>query len=327
MGFRYRKSINLGGGFRINLSKSGVGYSWGTKGYRITKTAKGKIRSTTSIPGMGISYTKEYGGRKQNSVPDENYNYYNTQEIQNADAKSITSDGLYEMLFAANKALSLRKINYVIGIVCLAIGIVFPFALIGVVICICFLFYLKKRAIINLKYYFYDEQEKEVNERMRPLIKISESNKLWWISQTSCVINKKYSAGAANSVKRQRCVASTKVPFPFTCNSTAVAFKSGKETLLFLPDKLFVMQGIKVGAVSYCDVTTSVRGTRFVEEELVPKDAKIVDYTWQYVNKSGAPDKRFQNNKKIPVCLYGEMEVRSGNGINTVIMFSNVDIQ
>ena len=41
MGFRYRKSINLGGGFRINLSKSGVGYSWGVKGYRVTKTAKG----------------------------------------------------------------------------------------------------------------------------------------------------------------------------------------------------------------------------------------------------------------------------------------------
>ena len=35
MGFRVRKSINLGGGFRINLSKSGIGYSWGTKGYRV----------------------------------------------------------------------------------------------------------------------------------------------------------------------------------------------------------------------------------------------------------------------------------------------------
>ena len=32
MGFRFRKSINLGGGFRVNLSKSGIGYSWGTKG-------------------------------------------------------------------------------------------------------------------------------------------------------------------------------------------------------------------------------------------------------------------------------------------------------
>ena len=37
MGLRFRKSINLGGGFRINLSKSGVGYSWGAKGYRVTK--------------------------------------------------------------------------------------------------------------------------------------------------------------------------------------------------------------------------------------------------------------------------------------------------
>lgn len=32
LGLRFRKSINLGGGFRINLSKSGVGYSWGAPG-------------------------------------------------------------------------------------------------------------------------------------------------------------------------------------------------------------------------------------------------------------------------------------------------------
>ena len=66
MGLRYRKSINLGGGFRINLSKSGVGYSWGVKGYRITKTAKGTIRRTASIPGTGISYVHETG--KNNSA-------------------------------------------------------------------------------------------------------------------------------------------------------------------------------------------------------------------------------------------------------------------
>lgn len=59
MGFKYRKSINLGGGFRINVSKSGVGYSWGTKGFRITKTAKGTTRRTYSIPRTGISYVSE----------------------------------------------------------------------------------------------------------------------------------------------------------------------------------------------------------------------------------------------------------------------------
>lgn len=40
MGFRFRKSINLGKGFRINLSKSGIGYSVGGKGFRLTKKAK-----------------------------------------------------------------------------------------------------------------------------------------------------------------------------------------------------------------------------------------------------------------------------------------------
>ena len=59
MGTRYRKSINLGGGFRINISKSGIGYSWGTKGYRVTKTVNGKTRKTYSIPGTGLSYVEE----------------------------------------------------------------------------------------------------------------------------------------------------------------------------------------------------------------------------------------------------------------------------
>lgn len=67
MGFRYRKSINLGGGFKINLSKSGIGYSWGTKGYRVTKTARGTTRKTYSVPGTGLSYVKETGKRSQSS--------------------------------------------------------------------------------------------------------------------------------------------------------------------------------------------------------------------------------------------------------------------
>ena len=52
MGMRFSKSINLGGGLRMNLSKSGVGFSAGTKGFRVTKTAKGRTRTTASIPGL-----------------------------------------------------------------------------------------------------------------------------------------------------------------------------------------------------------------------------------------------------------------------------------
>lgn len=61
MGLRMRKSINLGGGLRVNISKSGIGYSWGVPGYRITKTATGKTRKTYSIPGTGLSYVEKTG--------------------------------------------------------------------------------------------------------------------------------------------------------------------------------------------------------------------------------------------------------------------------
>lgn len=66
MGFRFRKSINFGP-FRINFSKSGVGYSFGGKGFRVTKTADGRTRSTASIPGTGVSYVKEQSSKKKSS--------------------------------------------------------------------------------------------------------------------------------------------------------------------------------------------------------------------------------------------------------------------
>ena len=59
MGLRFRKSVNLGGGFRVNFSKSGAGFSWGTKGFRLTKKAGGGTRTTLSIPGTGISYVSD----------------------------------------------------------------------------------------------------------------------------------------------------------------------------------------------------------------------------------------------------------------------------
>jgi len=59
MGFRFRKSVNFGP-FRVNFSKSGIGYSVGGKGFRATKKAGGGFRTTASIPGTGISYTKDY---------------------------------------------------------------------------------------------------------------------------------------------------------------------------------------------------------------------------------------------------------------------------
>lgn len=335
MGFRYRKSINLGGGFRINLSKSGVGYSWGVKGYRVTKTAKGTTRKTASIPGTGISYTQETGKNNsrrestpthQKPVQSIDNNHYDTQNIVNNVATNMVSEGLEDMLAAASKTLKLNKLStiglWVTGIWGFGLPIMFLFAAVFLTLKI----YVKTKGAIDLDYSIDDDQQSEVNERMKPLIKIAECAKVWRIMQTSKVIDKKYASGASNTVNRTACNATTKTPFPFKANVQVASFKAGKETLLFLPDKLFIIQGSKIGALNYSDISSNTHTTRFIESESVPRDSQVVGHTWKYVNKSGGPDKRFKDNRQLPICLYGELELSSTSGLNTVIMFSNPNI-
>ena len=67
MGWRYRKSVKLPLGFRLNFSKSGMGWSWGVKGARITKMANGKTRYTATYPG-GLQYIEERGPKQRKPV-------------------------------------------------------------------------------------------------------------------------------------------------------------------------------------------------------------------------------------------------------------------
>lgn len=84
MGFRFRKSVNLGG-VRFTASKSGVSTSIGGKGFRVTKHANGKVSSTASIPGTGISYTSNLSSSKSfdSKEPEGHYGY--SQYTDNSD--------------------------------------------------------------------------------------------------------------------------------------------------------------------------------------------------------------------------------------------------
>ena len=58
MGLNFRKSISLGKGLKLNLSKSGPSVSFGKSGLRQSINLKGQARTTVGIPGTGIYYTK-----------------------------------------------------------------------------------------------------------------------------------------------------------------------------------------------------------------------------------------------------------------------------
>jgi hypothetical protein len=99
----------------------------------------------------------------------------------------------------------------------------------------------------------------------------------------------------------------------------------GKQTLYFFPDRILVFEGPEVGAVSYDSVSVVLGQTRFVEENGVPADAQIVDSTWRYVNKNGTPDRRFNNNRELPVVLYSQIRISSPAGLNIALESSNLN--
>jgi len=57
MGLNFRKSINLGKGFKLNIGKGSIGISGGVKGARVSMNSKGRKTATFSLPGTGLSYS------------------------------------------------------------------------------------------------------------------------------------------------------------------------------------------------------------------------------------------------------------------------------
>lgn len=61
MGIRYRKSIGLGKGVRLNVGKGSLGISAGVKGAHVSVNSKRGVTTSVGAPGTGVSYSKTRG--------------------------------------------------------------------------------------------------------------------------------------------------------------------------------------------------------------------------------------------------------------------------
>jgi hypothetical protein len=60
MGLRFRKSFSFRG-LRLNLSRRGIGSSWGLPGIRFGVAADGRRYLSLGIPGTGLYYMHYFG--------------------------------------------------------------------------------------------------------------------------------------------------------------------------------------------------------------------------------------------------------------------------
>jgi hypothetical protein len=67
MGFRFRKSVKLFPGVRLNISKGGLSTSIGGRGATFNLSKRG-VRGTAGIPGSGLSYSTMLSGGRNRSA-------------------------------------------------------------------------------------------------------------------------------------------------------------------------------------------------------------------------------------------------------------------
>lgn len=101
MGLRFRKSVSLFPGVRLNFSKGGMSLSAGVPGFRKTINTKGQVTTTTGIPGTGLYYVetkKRNNTPKQRTTPTRHYNYeLQDQQSYYEPENNITSNNIVQV--------------------------------------------------------------------------------------------------------------------------------------------------------------------------------------------------------------------------------------
>lgn len=342
MGFYVRKSIKAGP-FRYNLSKSGVGVSVGVPGFRVGTGPRGNyIRAGKG----GVYYRATIGGsRRQPAQPAPQPSYapprqpiggsVPMEDITGVSASELVPTGADDLVSQLNEAG--RRIPFawavLFAVIVLAIAAQGVGAIVLLVLGIPLVAWMyqrdrARRSVVA----FYDVEDEharwftELVATFEDLVKMSEA---WRVNASGRVQNTyqyKVNSGASEIVKRVDAKRSLTGPKVLATNIAVPSFESGRQALYFLPDRLLIHDGKRFSDVNYGALASDCSPQRFIESKRKPCDSQQVNTTWQYVNVKGGPDRRYKNNRKLPVMLYGEINLSAPGGLHWLMQFSRAPL-
>lgn len=348
MGFYIRKSVNVGA-FRFNLSKSGVGVSVGVKGLRIGTGPRGHYvqmgagglyyRATLPSPGGDRPQPAPGPTRVPGSARAGPADPTHVETLDSAafhQMVNVSGDALIDEL--NDKSARFWQWKWGTGLLIGAFwfwqsamsahhyeapGWVF---LLWLLVSLGLVYWLYERDIVaKTTVLFYDlapDMETAYEAWHQAWLSLAASKRLWRIDSLATGHDGRYHANAGTLIKRTPISAGRGQP-PLVKSNIEVPFlNTGKVNLYFLPDRILLYAGSRVGVLSYRDLRIDGKTSRFIEDGAVPADAQVVDKAWRYSNRDGSPDRRFNGNHQIPVVLYEELIFATPRGLNEVVQAS-----
>lgn len=345
MGLTFSKSVRFGA-VRFNFSGSGIGMSVGIPGLRIGTGPRGAYISGGA---GGFRYRRSLSvapsrtsppSSDSRSVPalaegDAAPTIVGTQEHDTLSVLELTnsdSDGLLQSMNEQRRKISLWP--FVAGALFL---LYFPltnamntwpgavhFGLVAVMMAVVgWVYWRDKMRKVTVLFFEPDSATADNFEALsRALSSAASMHKLKAVMSTSRYADRKYSAGASEGLKFSQTSLGLGQGPGVVANVDVPVMRTGRTTLAFYPDRILAFQGNSVGAIAYDSLSAAEERTRYIEGETVPRDALVIGHTWQYVNRNGSPDRRFKNNRQLPICAYSQLNLSTQSGLDIRLLGS-----
>lgn len=350
MAWNYQKRVKIMPGVHLNLSKGGITTSIGMRGASVTFGKSGTYLST-SVPGLGLYNRQKIA--KNNFHQNENLQP-NTLELEDAifsaDIHEITSQnmqGVKEAILSAHQLRrdlidDLLKVRSTLGIskFKLAVSYLLVYGLIKketaekIKIDIS----TKKKAIEEIKQQIencyvgidveFDEEIKDMYDKMTNDFKnLMTSKKIWDITSAHSQDRRTTRSAASTLVKKREVRFGMRSLPAIRSHYEALYFNNANGADMYVYPNFIIMYSSKTkfAVIGFDEIKFYQSYSRFIETGVIPKDAKIIDKTWFKINKNGSPDKRFKGNYQIPIVRYGEINLKTGSGLNEEYQFSNYE--
>lgn len=337
MAWYLRKSVSVGP-VRFNLSKSGVGASVGVTGFRIGIRPDGS--SYVHAGRHGLYMREELGGRRGGTrakayqsaelPPTQKFDAVSTRDLSNPDRK--------ELIDQLNKSYKDFRLDYFIFAMA---AIAFVVAWLdasqlgmlisggaGLALGITASVLESRWRTVKIIYNFESDDTSSFLKLVQAVNHLAECKRLWAYVDSRALTStheSKINAGASSLVNREPAVIGTGMPPWVETNITIPTLKARGVTAYFLPDCILIYDNNGVGCVEHSSLSFSTSTERFIEDGVVPSDSDVVDHTWKYANKRGGPDRRFKNNREIPICLYGTLDLTTSAGLLCHLQTSKSD--
>lgn len=331
-----RTSLKVGP-FRCGISRSGLSVSTGVPGLRVGAGPRGAfvrvgaagVHTFLTVPTpktRGNGTTASTGSLSPTAHCGDAITMVPTAGAELADLAPTAPSAVVESLNAA--AARYRLWPWVLAIGAVLTLVVSPFLLALVVpATLAALWRDQVRRTVVMFYEVTDSPFVRYSALLAAFKGVASAQRAWQTTARAALMTghqRKVHAGAGAVVQRTGVARSLTGPPHLTANIAIPTLDAGTRCLYFLPDRVLVREGSRYVDLTYAELDASPGTHQFIEDGPVPSDATVIGETWRYVNRNGSPDRRFNNNRRLPIALYGEVVLSSPSGLHTRLSVSRI---